>query len=185
GFGLPELPYDEAVTGADGKFRLDGIPPLTEVNVKASLSGRVPQYADWTADKPRRFEFRMVPSGAIRGIVRDGDGKPVEGASVECRCGSARTHEDGTYEITGLPLDEAYDVWAEDGNPEQRASAPARGVRITIEVPIAVQDLALLKPAKLTLRVHDPDGAAVGDAEARLECASFSVSPAGKWPEGD
>jgi len=192
GWGMHDQPYADVVTGADGTFRLDGVPPTDGASITATAEGRVPQRVHWTVDAPRRIELRLEPAGAVRGVVRDVDGRTVAGADVVARCVDmedrrATTRGDGAYEITGLPFDRVHDVWAKFGSPPERGSAVAHGVVVTSNAPTRVQDLAFVKPARLSIRVRDGVGASVFSRNANttveLESAcnhqDFKVDDAG------
>jgi hypothetical protein len=170
-FGTPDPPYADIVTGADGAIRLDGIPKARETSGVVTAPRYVAQKFEWNSSKPRHVDLRLEPAGQIRGVVRDADGAPVENVRASVRKASdgepcygieAFTNADGAFELDGLPLDDAYDVLAEEQwYDPTRASAPARGVRLTADAPAAVQDLVLLRAAKLEVHVRDGAGAPV------------------------
>jgi hypothetical protein len=171
GKGMHDQPYADVVTGADGTCRLDGVPPTKGANVLVTAPGRVPQESEWKIGAPRRLEFRLEPAGALRGVVRDVDGRAVVGAVVLAWCTEGTRHRattgaDGAYEIADLEFDVAHDVWAMSGSPATRASAAAHDVRVTSVAPSRTLDLVFARPARISVRVRDEGGASVFDADS-------------------
>lgn len=92
---LDGAPIWSATTGADGRFRTTEHwpaerkgPPfdrLVSAVVTARAPGRIHETAEvWPNDSGRQapLEFRLHPSGTIRGVVTDPDGRPAAGAVV-------------------------------------------------------------------------------------------------------
>lgn len=177
-FGGGPPPYAEFVTGADGTFRLDGVPTAGATTVRAEANGRVAKSVEWDGDLSRSIELRLwpTPPGVIRGVVRDAAGAPVKELPVFVRAVDdkfgpvyVRTADDGRYEFVGLAVDRTYDVWAED---PPVGTAVTHDVRLTADAPTAQRDLVTVRPSELVLRVRDTDGKRV--AKAHVWVASFS-----------
>jgi len=188
-FGPPDLPYDEVVTGADGVFRLDGIPPVGPTSVTATSADGATAQDEWDGVLSRHIELRLharvVLPGAIRGVVRDVAGAPVSGMRVSAKpsddlygSDDARTRDDGSFEIADLQLDRAYDVWADDvyATPPV-ASAVTHDVVLTAAVPTALKDLSLVRSAELALHVRDRNGRPIEDARVDLETTMALWNP--------
>jgi hypothetical protein len=107
---------------------------------------------------------RTVRAGdAVRGVVRDAEGRPVAGAEVLVQVGGRQTGVvtgvDGRFEIR-VPS---------DGEAQLVVRAPGRA---PLQQPVGVEpelQLALVAEAQITGRVEDPAGAGVAGAFVRAE----------------
>ena len=169
-------------TGADGRFRLR-VPQDEMVTPTASASGFVPSgrtviVPEGDARRPP-VELRLDRGGALRGTVRDPDGRPAAGVRVYAVpadqpsllanpdgavTGSGRrwaalrasTDADGRYELDGLAFGGMYVGLARaDGFAE---SARQPGLVVTAAAPSAQADFALRRYGSLVIRVVGPDG---------------------------
>jgi hypothetical protein len=111
----PLLPW-HARTDAEGRFVLNGLPPLFPCKL---VAGHADFARSWVeapaADQP--IAARLPRGGRIRGVVLRPDGKPavrvlVATAAVGIGYGDTTTDEQGRFELTSLPAD-TYKVWAE------------------------------------------------------------------------
>jgi len=111
-----------AVTGEDGRFEVDNIPPGSHL-VSAVMAGYmlgtagqrhpadVPTLVEFQSRSVRNVEIRLTPLGIISGTVVDEKGQPVAGAEIVvsrvhsregCRGCRAVTDAGGRYRLTGL-----------------------------------------------------------------------------------
>ncbi|MBA3414520.1 MAG: carboxypeptidase regulatory-like domain-containing protein, partial [Chloroflexia bacterium] len=88
----------ETTSGADGTYRLDGVPADARLVVEASDFGAVEQ----PLGQQTRLDMALKRS-VVTGLVRDATGAPIEGARVSVVDGSATTltGPDGTYRLLG------------------------------------------------------------------------------------
>jgi protocatechuate 3,4-dioxygenase beta subunit len=104
-------PPRSAVSGADGSYRLDGIPAGTHT-LRAHGAGHRADPREGVAVTPGRttpgVDFAMVPGGGLSGLVTDaGDAAPVAGAGLFLLTGGeladyALAGTDGRYRLTNL-----------------------------------------------------------------------------------
>ena len=96
------------LTGADGRFRLEGAPGGLH-RLVARAPGFVPRWI-WTdvahGDDPF-VRFTLAAGAVIEGTVFGPDGEPVEGAAVEGGGSDAVSDAAGRYRLEGVPLDGA------------------------------------------------------------------------------
>jgi protocatechuate 3,4-dioxygenase beta subunit len=109
--------WDYVSTGADGSYTIANLVP-GQYEVLAQADGYANDYYnnvyDWSAatlvtvtdltDTPN-IDFTLGPGGSISGVVTDGSGNPIEGASVSASgdsSGSGSTGADGSYTIANL-----------------------------------------------------------------------------------
>ena len=134
-------PGREATTGADGGFRIEGLPlhPLV-------VAAHHPQFAQWSGrafpgEEPLEI---MLPGGfALTGRVLAWDGEPARGAEVELRLrgsiASARCDEEGWFALEGLlPLSEGWLGIRAEGNAVH-AVAPVTIDGTTAPSPMIIQ----------------------------------------------
>lgn len=94
-------------TGADGAFRIDGVP--AEVLAKHPVvSTRAPGYVqvwtllDGTDVRPDRVEVTLVRSMVVKGRILDGAGRPVSDVTIDLPgCDNVFTGADGRFETPG------------------------------------------------------------------------------------
>jgi hypothetical protein len=102
-----------ALTNAEGKFRITGIPAgsyqvtLNRVGYVAPLETTRNPVTLTPDEKKDNFQLKLVPVGAISGRVLDADGQPVDGLQVHAEQGeqtmrSGVTDDRGQYRIGGL-----------------------------------------------------------------------------------
>ncbi len=125
---LPTLPK-ELTTGADGRFRLDGLSPNMIVRLGVEGTGiqhtplqavtRPTEPITWPGnDRSLRiygadFDHLAALARPIRGVVRDqATGRPVAGAEVFSFASTHRavTDAEGRYELLGCPKGPRYDL---------------------------------------------------------------------------
>lgn len=138
-----------AVTGADGGFRIEGVPARELVDLYVTCFGRVrgpPQRLDGVKPGTDTLEIRLAPSATIEGVVVEADGTPAtEGFVHVSRADGTSIVEDfggGTFAIrpggrftaSGLPpglhVVSARSWYVEV--PGFAVDAPARDVRIVL-----------------------------------------------------
>ncbi len=148
------VPSLTATTGADGRFRIDGIG--RERLVTLHVEGPGIHYSEMqtmtrraeasrgpgnitTRDNIQKsmiygatFDYLVKPARLIRGTVREkGSGKPLAGIWIHATSftgystAKATTDEQGRYELPGCPKGSEYEVWA---NPMH--GAPYFGARV-------------------------------------------------------
>jgi hypothetical protein len=102
-----------ALTNAEGKFRITGIPAgsyqvtLDRVGYVAPLETTRSPVMLTSDEKKDNLQLKLVPMGAISGRVLDADGQPVEGLQVHAERGGRTmrtgiTDDRGQYRIGGL-----------------------------------------------------------------------------------
>jgi hypothetical protein len=102
-----------ALTNAEGKFRIAGIPAgsyqvtLERVGYVAPLETTRSPVALAQGEKKENLQLKLVPMGAISGRVLDADGQPMDGLQVHADQGertmrSGITDDRGQYRIGGL-----------------------------------------------------------------------------------
>ena len=128
----------EAASGADGAFRIAGLPPAFEALVSASAEGRIESRVLWRVLDGR--SPRLVLERRFRSSVhvRDGAGRPVEGASVFVfagpRIAADRLAPPWEREVLPLPAAEPG-LYARDDLPAgwYQVLVAAKGHRLAIE----------------------------------------------------
>lgn len=118
----PDGAGSSVVSGADGRFSLDGVPAEGTVRVEAAEYG--------TVERPLGQASRLDLSlrrNVVAGIVRDTTGAPVAGARIMAADGSAATATgaDGAYRLIGAAVPEV--VVQASGFAGQRLAVPASG----------------------------------------------------------
>jgi thiol-disulfide isomerase/thioredoxin len=121
-----------------------GVPP-GEAVVTVHMDGYAPQLKLVAAlvDDSAPVEIRLSPGATIKGVVKDGDGKPV--ASAEAVAGKwqghdtlglrAMTDERGEFVIENIPLEEfELTVYAEKMTPEKLIVSARDSQTIEIEL---------------------------------------------------
>ncbi len=186
-------PYSQVhALGTDGTFSVP-LPKGDWIFRVETPDGRVS--ADTPAvvalDETTEIEIRMPPVFVVRGVVVDGAGSHVEGAAVYVMQGGfpptpsrefwARTDEDGSFEIAGLPEGAtglhvehpAYSKGTFD------AVATPRGSATTVRV-------VVLPGATLEGLVRDATGAPVAGQQVTAQLGGQFLTPRSTWsgPDG-
>jgi beta-lactamase regulating signal transducer with metallopeptidase domain/thiol-disulfide isomerase/thioredoxin/uncharacterized GH25 family protein len=111
----------DRATDERGEVRFD-VPETTNIyRLFVSAQGYVPMFAGWEESEhpeqslPQEFTFHLKKGTVIGGIVRNQDGKPIQGATVEVRC------EGGEADGRAGPLD-----WLATGNDARTTDAEGR-----------------------------------------------------------
>jgi beta-lactamase regulating signal transducer with metallopeptidase domain/protocatechuate 3,4-dioxygenase beta subunit/thiol-disulfide isomerase/thioredoxin len=112
--------YNRRLTSdASGEVRFD-IPEGTYIyRIWARTKGHVPLYASWEEEDnpetsmPAEFTFRLSPGTIIGGVVRNTDGQPIKGVTVEVKLerggrGTGRTRPDGWLAEQGPTTSKTY-----------------------------------------------------------------------------
>lgn len=87
-----------ATTGADGSYRLEGVPASATVQVSAPGYAAVEQPAEQTTTLDATLQ-----SNVLTGLITDAyTGKPVAGAAIKAGTASATSGDDGTYRLEGV-----------------------------------------------------------------------------------
>ncbi len=151
-----EATRNETTTDAKGRFRIDGIG-----RAPVGLVARAPGF-----DEARRearvgetVELFLFPGATLAGTVRDDDGRPVKGASVQAEGDrpwrippAERTDARGEFRMPGVRPGE-YTVVAREGGR-------APGIAAVVVEPEAEASVSILlsEGGFVTGRVVDPDG---------------------------
>jgi protocatechuate 3,4-dioxygenase beta subunit len=177
--GGPKVATDETKADAQGRFRFADAPAAGVVNVTASASdhsrGSCLTALPAAGGAVARVDFRLDRTGTLRGVVRDPDGRPVDGAWVHvawrqtagAEGGDAVTDESGAFVVHDVRVGDPLRVTA--GAPGWSDSAP-------LDVPMFARgamdravDVALRRCATLVVRVLEPSGVVVAGATASLD----------------
>ncbi len=159
--------HPEAVTDAEGRFRLEGIG-----RAAVRLSVRAPGYARATRSGVRAgssVELYLFPGATLSGSVRDDAGRPVRGALVRAQGDTAweapapeRTDESGRFVMAGVAPGE-YTLVAREGGR-------APGIAVVVVEPLgeASASLVLSDGGFVTGRIVDAEGRPLA-GRARVE----------------
>lgn len=108
---------ESTTTDEHGHFVLDEVAPGS-VGLRASCTGFPPASASAAVvvGKPVDVTITLAAGATARGVVVDGDGRPVRGAHVMHASANTRTDGGGRFELTGLPAGPALvaDVMSPD-----------------------------------------------------------------------
>lgn len=109
-----------AFSGSDGRFAVEGLAPGSyDVIVSAEGFSELARRGVTVAQGQRfELELELQGTGAVEGVVKDGEGKPIAGAIVRggnrwggffvgAASADARTDADGHYQASGLELGRA------------------------------------------------------------------------------
>lgn len=122
-----------AIEGCDpGRYRL-------RVEAPAAGGNRVGKWYAFSLDPGKNIEGVTLvldeAATAVRGVVRDDRGVPIEGARVSVRGREATTDREGRYALHGL--DEGEDIFIEaraDGHAPATRHAVYEGVELTVDL---------------------------------------------------
>jgi hypothetical protein len=176
--GTSRPPVTSQTDGA-GRTDLDGLPPGTFDLVLTMPTGSACTRV-WACGGvylgagPQQYELVIPPGRTLTGFVRSaGDGRPLAGARVNVRMrgragqhadaqfqAEARTGEDGSFQVSGLPIGEGRIV--ADADSHTRGFQP---VVVRESSGGQSQDFALVASATLRGTVLTVDGVPVEDAE--------------------
>lgn len=157
-FFAEPLPTWTTTTAADGTFALANLPAGWSYIVEAVSDTHVRTRQDVTGSE--RCEFTLAPAAVIEGRVVHASGKPAIRTLVQAQSAgagngwtTARTQNDGTYRLLGLPAGR-YNIWAVETDLTVVAidSHPATAGQST-----AVPDLVLVPGGFITGTVVDAD----------------------------
>jgi len=152
----PASELADAVSGEDGRFRIEGLPTRTalDYHVVASRHG-----TRWISRRPHDsapLDVRLDAAGVVRGVVRSPAGAPVSGACVaatrdrfsdgdpEFEFKSAPSGADGRFEIDALPLGDEWTLVA--SHEDFMESDHSRPIALTAACADSSCDL-VLRPA--------------------------------------
>lgn len=153
-----------AVTAAAGSARFDEL-PAGETVVHVEVAGRKvwDQHVTLKAGEETAVEVIAIRAGTLRGIVRDPDGLPVDGAWVHVTSGDAHaggydavTGDNGAFEIVDALCGVVLTVTA--GAPGWADAEAVARVKVDGEPPVATCEVVLRRTASLVVRVVDPSG---------------------------
>jgi len=149
GRGYAASGRNEAVTDAQGRFELVGLPTgFTQLRfIKKGFYTRGPVFEIHEAPK-KDLTFRMSGTATVRGKVIDKNGKPLvgtvinvnpQGESIGKWGGSKYTHPDGTFEFTDVPPGVYYvstDPMADmaKNNPNAKKATLTPGMTVEVEL---------------------------------------------------
>jgi protocatechuate 3,4-dioxygenase beta subunit len=125
---------------ADGAFLVAGLKPGGyNVSVQATEGGRGSKEIELTLGREAHLKIELPPSGTIDGVVEDEAHRPVPYVQVVASGpsrASARSLDDGTFSLTGLPSGE-YEVRASERSARRGAPGEdaARVVKVTVAAP--------------------------------------------------
>ena len=127
----------EAASGADGAFRIPGLPPAFHALVAAGAEGRIESCVLWRAldDRPPRLVLQRRFRSVVR--VRDEAGRAVEGAAVYAFAGPRLVADRlALWQSEVLPLAAAEPgLYARDDLPAgwYQVLVAAKGHRLVVE----------------------------------------------------
>lgn len=174
-----------AETGADGRFRLEGLLSGEPAVVMVTGPGRAAFVGTIDASAGEPTVLRLRPAGRIAGTVVDPAGAAVEGASVdalpaveidianvECVL-SAKTDAAGRFEFDSVPLLPAWTLVASKGG---LARSEPTEVSLDPSSRAATCVLALRRLARIEVTVTGPGGTPVQNGRVHWECDGESDS---------
>jgi hypothetical protein len=188
---LPRLRYASAISDADGRFRLEGVPPGTPLRIRAAAPGHVPVEWEPRSDfhgPPSQLRLEVPIAGTLRGVVRDSRGGPVAEARVRvatmayfrfllqggrrlepCEAGRpvvVRTDSRGRYEAWPVPVGAALSVQADGDRGE--GSATVYDAIVSPDPGTSELDVVLREPGALRIRLLGGERDSPDAAEASL-----------------
>lgn len=168
-----------AVSGADGSYSLPLLQPGTyDVTASKSGAGRITIGAVVVTDGATTpdVDLQLTAPASLTGVVRDGDGAPVAGATVWApvpgsNSPTATTGADGSYSLSDVPA----------GEVRVMASATGFGTELADLTMTAgasqTKDFVLTRLGKVTGLVHNADGAPL--AGVKIDVVSAEGVPLG------
>lgn len=163
--GLLELPPGlenrrETVSAADGTFRFDTV-AAGRFELAASAEGYLSPEPLGLRAPARDVVFVLARGATVSGRAKTADGDPLAGVFVSAGDAGARTGDDGSYRLSGVPFG------------RQRLEARHRSLdRVVDEVDVTegenLHDFVFESGRKLSGRVEDEDGAAIEGARVEL-----------------
>lgn len=172
---LPEGRPADAVTDADGRFRLDDLATEQLLTLEVRLAGYVPAALRGVRTGGEPVRVTLEPAGALAGVVVDEEERPVGGARLRLTARGGESDEapeapaerryatagrDGRFEIRGL----AGGRWDLTATAEGYRDAVEEGVEVaTGEVPAELR-LVLERGVEVSGRVTGADGEPVAAA---------------------
>lgn len=168
-------------TAVNGSVRIDTAPALRILQITASARGFHPAGRRLVLVPGRPIpilHIRLDPGGVLSGSVFDPDGRPIDGARVsvvpaqmryqfDSRTGirddghyppTAVTGEDGSYEVTGIPLGGHYHVIAVKRPWALTAAYDGVGVYFDDREPVRRLDLTMRRRGTVVVHVFGPGG---------------------------
>ncbi|MFC4542851.1 carboxypeptidase regulatory-like domain-containing protein [Halosolutus amylolyticus] len=116
-----------------------------------------------------------TPLGTIEGTVTDGDGEPVEGATVDAGEATATTDAGGAYELELRAGDYTLSVNAPNHRGSTASVSVTAGATETIDVGLDPE------PGTVTGTVTDVDGAPIADATVTVDGTGTTTDDAGAY----
>ncbi len=167
----PQWSWPRATTGADGRFRIDGLSP-GDYTLRATRTGWAAETRDALVAEgrgPEAFAIALEPEAVVSGRVvgKKGGGVPgqnVSAQSVETGPGSSagnRSGADGSFRLEGLKKGVAYNVFiygSGSNAPKATVTPPAEGI-----------ELVAIGAGRLAGRAVDPDGRPVTDYQVTAQ----------------
>jgi hypothetical protein len=114
---------ESTATDEHGRFVLDEV-ALGAVELRVRCAGFPPASASAVvvAGAPSDVTITLIAGAVVRGVVVDGDGRPVRGVHVMHGSGSTRTDGRGRFELDGIPPGPVLEVDVMAGDYVQRRS---------------------------------------------------------------
>ncbi|HEX5041680.1 MAG TPA: carboxypeptidase regulatory-like domain-containing protein [Candidatus Polarisedimenticolaceae bacterium] len=186
--GMPEEMLPQAVTDAEGRFRLaDLAPGVVSVEARGATWARATEDA---VAVPQRGPLELVvrPGGRLAGRVLDMEGKPVEGVTVRVepaalerlrdvlRQQPVRTDAKGAFSFEGLQAGDTYRISASKKGFSRASAGPFPIKAGTVKEDV---ELKLDPSAALRVRLVDQDGKPVSALEVAVYPESDARGPRG------
>lgn len=152
----------------DGAFLLAGLTRGDyEVSVASMEGGRADQKVTLDEQREVRLRIELPATGTIDGVVEDEDRRPIANVHVNAQgpgSAGARSADDGTFTLTGLPAGE-YEVQAAEAF-DGEGSAQRRSAKVVVRAPGRANARVTVarRDGFIEGRVTDGDGRAATDA---------------------
>jgi hypothetical protein len=179
-----EPPVAQTTSGADGRFRLDGLDLRGGSRVRVSAPRHVLTHVAWKPASAKSVEIRLTTGARIVGVVTDPSGAPVANATVRAwttNAGSVAMDEvpaepetttdaDGRYAIEYLPFGATWSVQAtKSGFGDSDA---AHGLAPDAAQREVARDLALKPLGRVDVSIVTTDATPVVLADVVVETAA-------------